>query len=706
MPEGDAGRRHPGDGALSAALGRVAVVVLWAAAAAGPAWCQQVDPDAPADASPPRRAEQVTVTATRQPAQIEDAPASVAVLPRPELDATAAPTLDDALRQVVGFSLFRRSGSRFSNPTAQGVSLRGLGASGASRALVLVDGLPLNDPFGGWVYWARVPRLSIDRLEVLRGGASDLYGTSALGGVVQMVTRPPGSGPVVDAELSAGGLGTYDGSLSAGGVRGDWGARASAQAFRTTGYVPIAPDARGPVDVAAWSRQAAFDALLERRLAGGRLFARAAAYGEERGNGTPLQTNDTRIVVGALGADWGSPGRGAWSARGWGQSQLYHQAFTSVAADRAGEDLTRLQRVPASAFGLSLQRSQTLGTRHRLLVGVDARGASGTTQETVFARNVATARVDAGGRERTAAAFVEDLAQLSPRLLLAGSARLDGWWHENGRSTTTPLAGGAVSTTAFANRSESALSPRLALLFRAGHGVSLLASGYGAFRGPTLNELYRSFRLGDTLTRANPELTAERLRGAEAGALATHGPATLRLTAFAAQVRDPIANVTVSSTPALITRERRNLGRLRSRGIEAEGELRLGSRAALSAGYALTDARVASFAADPTLEGRWIPQVPRHQLTAQARYDADWRLGLQARWTSSAYEDDRNQLVLDPGWQLDALLARALAGGLEAFASGENLLGATIVVARTPAPSNAPPRVLRVGLRVRLGRRP
>jgi outer membrane receptor protein involved in Fe transport len=705
VPEGDGGRRHPGDGALSAARGRVAVVVLWAAAAAGPAWCQQVDPGTLADAARPRRVEQVTVTATRQPARIEDVPASVAVLPRAELDASAAPTLDDALRQVVGFSLFRRSGSRFANPTAQGVSLRGLGASGASRALVLVDGLPLNDPFGGWVYWARVPWLSIERLEVLRGGASDLYGTSALGGVVQAVTRPPGSGPVLDGELSAGGLGTYDGSLSAGGIRGDWGARVSAQAFRSTGYVPIASDVRGPVDVALSSRHAAVDGLVERRLDGGRLFARAAAYGEDRGNGTPLQTNDTRVVVGALGADWGAP-EGAWSARGWGQSQLYHQAFTAVAADRASEDLTRLQRVPASAFGLSLQRSQTLGSRQRLLVGIDARSTSGTTQETLFARATASARVAAGGRERTAAVFVEDLVQPSPRLLLAASARLDGCWHESGRSTTTQLAGGADSTTAFANRSESALSPRLALLFRAGHGVSLLASGYGAFRGPTLNELYRSFRLGDTLTRANPELAAERLRGAEAGALVARGPATLRLTAFAAQVRDAIANVTVSSTPALITRERRNLGRLWSRGIEAEGELRLGSRAVLSAGYALTDARVASFAADPTLEGRWIPQVPRHQLTAQARYDADWRLGLQARWTSSAYEDDRNRLVLDPGWQLDARLARALAGGLEAFVAAENLLGATIVVARTPLPSVAPPRVARVGVRVRLGRRP
>ena len=143
---------------------------------------------------PASRAEQITVTATLTPTRLAETPASVVALPAAALAATAAPTLDDALRQVPGFGLFRRTGSRTANPTSQGVSLRGLGASGASRAVVLVDGLPLNDPFGGWVYWARVPRDAIEQVEVLRGGASNLYGSSALGGVVQVLTSSR-SGP-------------------------------------------------------------------------------------------------------------------------------------------------------------------------------------------------------------------------------------------------------------------------------------------------------------------------------------------------------------------------------------------------------------------------------------------------------------------------------------------------------------------------------
>src|SRR5207248_10498931 len=116
---------------------------------------------------------------------------SVSVIDAKDADHAAAQTVDDLLRQVPGFSIFRRSSSIVANPTTQGVSLRGAGASGASRTLVLTDGVPLNDAFGGWVYWDRVPRAAIDRIELVRGGSSDLYGSDATSGVINLLTRPP-----------------------------------------------------------------------------------------------------------------------------------------------------------------------------------------------------------------------------------------------------------------------------------------------------------------------------------------------------------------------------------------------------------------------------------------------------------------------------------------------------------------------------------
>ena len=155
---------------------RLTALVLGVAAAASPAAAQ-----APDDTT---RLEPVVVTVTRMEQKADEAPASVTVLTRDDTEHSAAQTVDDLLRQVPGFSLFRRSSSLVTHPTTQGVSLRGIGPSGTSRALVLFDGVPANDAFGGWVYWGRVPMLGVERIEVVRGGGSSVWGNYALGGVV------------------------------------------------------------------------------------------------------------------------------------------------------------------------------------------------------------------------------------------------------------------------------------------------------------------------------------------------------------------------------------------------------------------------------------------------------------------------------------------------------------------------------------------
>jgi outer membrane receptor protein involved in Fe transport len=624
----------------------------------------------------------------------------VAVLDRAALDVTAAPTVDDALRQVAGFSLFRRTGSRTANPTIQGVSLRGLGASGASRALVLMDGLPLNDPFGGWVYWGRVPRLGVERLEVLRGGSSHLYGSGALGGVAQILTPPLGPGRSLGAEASAGGSGSVDGILTAHAASGVWGGRVSVQALHTDGHLAVDESDRGPVDRPVASRHAAVDATAERRVGGdGRFFVRAMYYDEARDNGTPLQENDTWIALAAAGFD-----RGPWSLRLWGSTQQLHQAFSAVAPDRASERLTRRQRVPAGAVGLSAQWSRAVGRRQHVVVGLEGRRVSGSTRETGYFGGAATSELDAGGTQVSAAGFVEERFQMHPRWLLTATGRVDLWSQQEGYSILTPRAPAVTaSDSVFPDRTEAALSPRVGLLFRASSVVSLTASAYGAFRGPTLNELYRGFRVGGTVTRPNSALGPERLWGGEIGALVAPGPLALRLTVFDAEVRDAVANVTLETTPSLVTRQRQNLGRARSTGLEAEGEARLGGRGVLTAGYTLLHARVTGFAADPSLEGRRLPHIPRHQAVVQARYESEWRVGLQGRWIGDAWEDDRNSLVLESALLLDLFVARRIKGRLEVFAAAENLLDADVVVGRTPVRRLGAPRLIRAGLRFRTG---
>jgi outer membrane cobalamin receptor len=201
-------------------------------------------------------AEQVTVTAARTEARVSDTAASVIVLSDEDLKTTAALRLDDALRQVQGFSLFRRSGSRTANPTSQGVSLRGVGASGASRALVISDGIPLNDPFGGWVYWDRLSRESIARVEVLQGGASNLYGTDAMGGVINLIERDTRQSGL-SLEASYGNEQSPDVSLFGSGRLGNWVGSLGAAAFHTDGYIIVPSSSRNP-SAGEWIRRPGF----------------------------------------------------------------------------------------------------------------------------------------------------------------------------------------------------------------------------------------------------------------------------------------------------------------------------------------------------------------------------------------------------------------------------------------------------------------
>jgi outer membrane receptor protein involved in Fe transport len=658
--------------------------------------------------APAPLAEELTVTATRTETRLGDTAASVVFVTAEELSTTAAVTLDDALRQVAGFQLFRRAGSRTANPTTQGVSLRATGASGASRALVLADGIPLNDPFGGWINWGRVPRESVRSVEVLRGGFSHLYGSGALGGVVNILTRGAAEGgPVVSLEASYGSQHTPDASLYASGRKGRWGATLAAEAFHTDGYILVQRAERGRIDTPAGSRRSTLDVGLEYALSeDARLFVRAAYFGESRTNGTPLQTNRTHLRQWSAGGDWSHARVGQVRTRLYGGAQLYDQNFTAVAANRNTETLTRVQRVPSQFNGLTTQWSRAFAGRHTLVAGLDAREVRGASDELVYVQGRASSLLGAGGRERTVGVFVEEIAQVTPRLTLAGGVRFDRWRNYRAASATRALgAGSRANVNAFADRTETALSPQVSVLFKLFDHVSLAASVHRAFRQPTLNELYRSFRVGEVLTLANENLRAERLTGGEVGAnVATRdGRHGVRATFFHAEIARPVANVTRTVAPALITRRRENLGRTRSRGLEVEFDVRPARRWTLTGGYQLADASVEEFPANRELEGLRLPQVARHQLTLQLRYANPARLnfGVQGRLGGAQFDDDQNRFPLERYFTLDALASRRLAPSIELFAAAENLLNQRYSTGRTPVRTVAPPASVRVGLRVR-----
>ena len=216
--------------------------------------------------SPASLREEVVITANRTETRLGETAASIVSLSKEEINNTAAPTIDDKLRQVAGFSLFRRSGSRYANPTSQGVSLRGVGASGASRSLVLFDGIPLNDVFGGWILWNRVVPIAVERIEVLRGGASSLYGSDSLSGAINILPRKPQEKFAFSGEIYGGTQKTFSGSIFFGLARTDWSADFTASHFQTRGYILIDEAERGAADSFAGSRNAHFSGRIARNF--------------------------------------------------------------------------------------------------------------------------------------------------------------------------------------------------------------------------------------------------------------------------------------------------------------------------------------------------------------------------------------------------------------------------------------------------------
>ena len=652
-------------------------------------------------------AQQIVVTAARTPAPLGESPMSITDLTREDVQATPNLTLDDVLRQVPGFSTFRRSSSRTSNPTTQGVSLRGVGASGASRALILEDGIPLNDPFGGWVYWDRVPNQSIDSIEVSEEGGSSLYGSDALGGVVQFLTRSPEQ-KGISLETSYGNQNTPDLSLWAGGTAGRWESSFTGDVFHTDGYILVPGADRGSVDTEAGSEHGTADWMIGRKIGNdSEVFARGWFLNDSRANGTPDQVNNTRLAQGALGANLQLGSVGSLTLRFYGDAQTYNQTFSSVAADRNSETLTDIQAVPSQGTGGSAVWSRGLGKRQTLVAGFDAHEEIGHSNEMLVAAGRYTS---AGGRQRTIGFFGEDLIQITPRWLLAASARFDDWRNFDASLYSAPIGSPASGTTTpYADLSYNAFSPRLSVVNRVTSHVSWSASIYRAFRAPTLNELYRSFRQGNTLTESNPALTAEHLTGGEAGVSidALNRRLQVRSTVFVNEIIDPIANVTLTTTPTLITRQRQNLGRTRSPGVEFDATAQIASHFQLTAGYQFVDATVTRFPANSALVGLWVAQVPHHVLTFQAQYQNPSRINfsVDGRMVGLQFDDDQNQFPLDRFFVLDAMAWRGIGRGVELFVAAENLLNAQYYTAATPVPQLGLPIAVRAGVRLQLPRR-
>ncbi|WP_158752332.1 TonB-dependent receptor [Acidobacterium sp. S8] len=637
--------------------------------------------------------EEVVVTAYRSPLDTLDSPVSTRVMGTRQLQEAATPALDGRLRQVPGVELFRRSSSLVANPTSQGISLRGLGSTAASRTLVVSDDVPLNDPYGGWIHWEEMPALAVQSVEVVRGGASDLYGSSAIGGVIDVMPVKP-ERDVFALTTGYGGESTTENGVLASLKRGPWGGLFAGGIVGTDGYILTAPDLRGPIDQAnnVHSQNGLID--LERTIRNSnRIFLRGSGFNEARDNGTPLQKNATRLWRYSAGTDWSQ-----LTFRFYGSTEHYRQTFSSINSTRTAETLTRYAEDPADELGAAAHWRQPIGAKTVVLAGADTHDVRASDDEVLFA--------GAGGIQNTAArqrqtGIYGEALSTPGKWTLSASGRVDHFSNFDAAQWTQ----NTVKT--YPSFSETVFDPRLGLSRRITSNFALHASGFRAYRAPTQNELYRTGQVGQQVTLPNANLRSERATGWETGFQANlpQWQSMLRVSYFWTRVNRPITALTLSSTPTSTLLQRENLGQIESRGVSVDYESHPVRWATLTGGYQFANATVTSYTQQPQLVGNWIPQVARNMATTQVRV-SDRRIGvlsLQARISGRQFDDDANNYLLHSYFRLDAYGSREFGRHVELFAAGENLFDRSIEVGKTPLTTLGTPRLARFGLRLRFG---
>ena len=660
-------------------------------------------------------AETIVVTGQGLDVRAADRTADVVTINRARIAESASARLEAILGDVAGLQQFRRSDSRSANPTSQGLSLRGIGGNASSRALLVLDGVPQADPFGGWVAFPAYATDRIGQIRVTRGGGSGYFGAGALAGTVEIDSRTPGADDPLRATLAYGSRDSLDANASAALVRDRGFATLSAAYARGDGFTPIVGDDRGPIDRPAGYEQAsgALRAVLGVADAT-ELQAGLSAFTDSRERGTPFTANRSE------GADASVRlvGRGAWgySVLAYLQTRGFASQFASINVARTTATATLDQvNTPATGLGGRIEIVPPVGEGIDLRLGADVRALSGRTQELfTFVGGAPTRRRVAGGETRTTGLFVDGSVEAGG-LTVALGGRLDWWRIDNGSLREITIATGMPVTTAdYADRQGAEATGRAGLAWSPSDALTLRVSGYRGWRLPTLNELYRPFRVGVDATAANAALAPERLTGVGGGVmLAPLDGVTLSATLFWNRLENAISNVTVGRGPGSFPgvgfvaaggayRIRQNLDAIRSTGFELEADYQGGPFVAQGS-WSHASPRVEASGAAAALDHLRPAQTPRDLVSATVGWRRDGAaISATLRHTARQFEDDQNSRSLAPATTLDGYLSLPVIGEIAVVLRGENILDERVEAGISGAGlvERATPRTIWVGLRL------
>jgi outer membrane receptor for ferrienterochelin and colicin len=627
--------------------------------------------------------QEMTVTAaTRSGSKVEDLPVSASVVTRDDIRDSPAQSLDQFLLQVPGVNL-QEPPSFAQHPTANAVSMRGLGGE---RTLVLLDGVPLNDAFFGYVQWNRVSPDSIDQVEVVRGGASSLWGNYAMSGVINVVSKEPVSNDVSLFE-SYGSDNTYQLAGAADLVasrRVKLNLRADR--FSTDGYNTTRKFERGPLDVATSFHQNNVQAnVLFQASDSLTAYLRGNYHNNNQVLVTRAGTNDQHDA----GVTTGLTKRFADSSYLELNSRFQHSRFVTFNTDVPSngtvgfqEFVQNVHTTPANDFGLSAQWTKSLNEKIQLVqFGGDFRRIAGSDSAAIFNETGAHVRTDLGkGKQQFIGLFGQlALKPFAIPLEITLSARYDHFLNYDG------FDGNPGGSGKQRDKDKNSFDPRLAVRYRVTDAVAVRGAVYRAFRAPTLDNLYRGFSTTSGTFLPNSQLGPETLLGGEVGSDVRLGRFLAGLTLFRNDVHNLIGfrNLTDAELPPgfFFGSKNINVGKVRSDGLELTAEYAFSRSLVANAAYTYTHSRALSSPEDPLSVGKQTATIPRNFAAAGLRWRPAprWETALQTRWVGRSFGDSDNTLPQDRHFIADAHVDYQLTRMVQLFASASNLLNRTYV---------------------------
>lgn len=631
---------------------------------------------------------------------LSDTPASTAydvqTIDRDQIALAASGRIEDVLSSAAGFQQFRRSDSRSSNPSAQGVTLRALGGNATSRASMILDGIPLADPFFGYIPFSAIDPIQLASVRVTRGGGSGAFGSGAVAGVIDMAS----AGPDQLGLLSAQALVDDRAETQVSGIvaprLGEGFAVISGQWNRGRGFWTTPESQRVPASVRArydqWSLGARAVAPLTDTI---ELQAKVSGFADYRtlrfdgaDSSSTGQDASVRLV-----------GRGTWKF----DALAYVQArnFSNVVISSTSFKPTLDQRAtPSTGIGGKFELRPPVGDAHALRLGTDYRRSDGELQESPisFKTGLPTSFRRAGGTNTDLGFYLEDDWTMGP-LVLTGGVRTDRWTIRGGHYHEVSDTGAVLKDFTYADRDGWDTTFRGGAVYTVSPILRLRAAGYSGIRLPTLNELYRPFVVFPITTQANADLRNERLLGFEGGFdLTPAAGITFSATVFDDKVRHAIANVTIDAT----TRQRQNVDAIEAKGLELNAHVNRGIFG-FDGSLAWTDAKVEASGAAAALNGLRPAQTPRFAAsgTLSVHPLEGWTAAVTLRHSGTQYEDDLETYVLPAYTTVDAFFEIPMARSVSLVLRGENLTDERVLTRNQAGSMDlGAPRTLWAGIRI------